>query len=70
MIDWIEFRDLRAEGIWVGIRMLVDGFLIAAGQHPWMWLVFALIVFTATQRAWKRLFRFMGGAFLRHESGS
>tara|TARA_R110002051_G_scaffold325547_1_gene428764 strand:+ start:16128 stop:16340 length:213 start_codon:yes stop_codon:yes gene_type:complete len=70
VIDWTEFVELRAEGFWVGIRVLIDGFYVAAGQHPWTWLVLVLIVLMATKRAWARLFRFMGGAFLRQVSDS
>lgn len=69
MIDWSELRAMRVEAIWNGLRMLVDAFLVAAGAHPWMWLVLVVVVVTASRRAWLKLGRFVGGSFLRHEAG-
>ena len=59
---------MRADASWDGPLMISNGFLPAAA-HRWMWSILALMVVTATRKAWLKLARFVGEASLRHIAG-
>lgn len=67
MFDMPNVFEMRADALWVGITMLIEGFLVAAQSHPWMWAVLLVVAITATRKAWLKLGRFVGGAFVRQQ---
>jgi hypothetical protein len=56
---WRAFQEAR----WAGVLQWATGFWEAALQHPWMFVVFGVILLRAGWRRVIRLFRSVGAAY-------
>lgn len=65
LIDFSELIAMRREAIWDAVISMPGHFLTAAAINPWMWFVLLGLVIALSAKAWMKLVRFVGGAYLR-----
>lgn len=65
MLDWSQLRDLMWEARWDGLVVLAQAIWSNVLMHWWFGPLLAVLVITASRRAWLRLTRYVGVAFVR-----
>lgn len=64
MIDWSQLREMIWQARWDAVVAIAQGMWFDMIHYPWMIAIFGLIALTLTRRAWWRLVKFVGGAFI------
>lgn len=65
LIDLSELLAMRRDAFWDAIISMPGHFLTAAAVNPWLWWVLLGVVAALSAKAWIKLARFVGGAYLR-----
>jgi len=65
MIDAGELRDLMFQARWDGLVLLFQELVAAVAEQPWIAIVIALAIATASRKAWIRLLRYVGMSYYR-----
>ena len=68
MFDWSQMRDLIWEARWDGLVMLAQALWINVLTHWWFGPLLVVVMLTASRKAWMRLIRYIGVAYVRGSS--
>ncbi|WP_103663352.1 hypothetical protein [Microbacterium sp. CJ77] len=69
MLDYWEMRDLFQQGVWQGLVLLWHALWVNALTYWWFGPLVLAILITAGRRKLVRLVRWIGGTFVRGQSG-